>query len=404
MKEETKRIMTLVQEGKLSPEDAAELIEAFNDSPDTPGADASASAGAAAEPGPGTNGSKASDDPFSKLIGSIEKIGKDVAKNVNWNDIAAQVRQGVGKGVDAIKHAAEEAKKSGGFSVFFGFSEVKKVDLPLSVPEGKTLRIETRDGDVKIVGGADAGQLSIEAIFRAQDAAEAVRMAEAYTPVIEEGDHYVIFRQPEGANISTNVTVQVPTGVPVELRLTSGDVHVKGTQAPIKVDGSSGDVDIDGATGAVQVVQRSGDVRISNADASILAVETKSGDVTISGSKGVFELKTSSGDVSVKDSSPKTLSVEAASGDIWADMASPVEGTVNLTAVSGNVNVRVTDGNDCRVNLSTLRGNVWSKIELLDETKDSSKVSGRLGQGTGLLEVSVVTGNVSLDLRDSAQS
>ena len=36
MKEETRRIMKLVQEGKLSPEDAAELIEAFSDAPDEP--------------------------------------------------------------------------------------------------------------------------------------------------------------------------------------------------------------------------------------------------------------------------------------------------------------------------------------------------------------------------------
>src|SRR5689334_9832060 len=126
MKEETKRIMKLVQEGKLSPDDAAELIEAFNDAPDEPhenGAAESASAttGAATETGPKT------EDPFSRLIGSIEKIGKDAAKNVNWNDIADQVRQGVGKGVEAIKNAAEEAKKGGGFAVIFGSSQTKRV-------------------------------------------------------------------------------------------------------------------------------------------------------------------------------------------------------------------------------------------------------------------------------------
>ena len=156
--------MTLVQEGKLSPEDAAELIEAFNDAPDEPRA-----ASGPSEPNEGGNsddGHSKTEDPFSKLIGSIEKIGKDVAKNVNWNDIAVQVRQGVGIGIDAIYNAADEAKKAGGFSMFFGTPQIKRVELPLSVPDGKTLRIETRDGDVTVVGTDEPGQLIIEATFR----------------------------------------------------------------------------------------------------------------------------------------------------------------------------------------------------------------------------------------------
>lgn len=404
MKEETRRIMTLVQEGKLSPEDAAELIEAFSDAPD----ERTDTASSSSEEGTQTQGTKTEDgkteDPISKLIGSIEKIGKDVAKNVNWNDIAVQVRQGVGKGVDALKHAADEAKKGAGFSVIFGIAHEKRVELPLSVPEGKTLRIETTDGDVTVIGGDDSGVLIVEATFRSYDGAEAKRLAEAYTPVIEEGDHLVIFRQPEGANVSTDVTVKIPSGVPVELKLTSGDVKIDNTHAPVKVEGSSGDVAINHASGAVQVVQRSGDVKIADADSSMVAVETKSGGISLARVKGVVELKTSSGNVGVKDSSPKTLSVEAVSGNVSVDLASPIEGAVNLTAVTGNVDVGVVDGSDCRVALSTLRGNVNSKIELQDEARDGNKISGRLGSGNGTLDVSVVTGNVSFGLRDSSES
>jgi DUF4097 and DUF4098 domain-containing protein YvlB len=403
MKEETKRIMKLVQEGKLSPDDAAELIEAFNDAPDEPHEN-----GAAADPAAsaqsGASGEGKTEDPFSKLIGSIEKIGKDVAKNVNWNDIAVQVRQGVGKGVEAIKHATDEAKKGGGFAVIFGSSQAKRVELPLTVPEGKTLRIETRSGDVAIVGGAETGSLVIDAVFRSYDQAEAKKMADAYTPVLEEGDQYVVFRQPEGTNVSTNVTVAVPAGVPVEVKLTSGDVAVSETKAPVKIDGTSGDVSVIRATGAIQIAQRSGDVKVKDTDATLLTVETKSGNIELEEVNGVIEVKTSSGDVKLKDSKPKSLSIEAASGDVDVDLAAPVEGTVNLTAVSGDVSVLVMDGSDCRVSLSTLRGSVHTKLELTDETLDEQKVSGRLGAGTGSLEVSVVTGSVSLGLRDSAQS
>lgn len=402
MKEEVKRIMKLVQEGKLSPDDAAELIEAFNEAPEEAPQQETAGVGAgvAAESSEGAK----TEDPFSKLIGSIEKIGKDVAKNVNWNDIANQVRQGVGKGVDAIKHAAEDAKRGGGFTVFFGSSQVKRVQLPLSVPEGKTLRIEVKSGDVIVEGGAEYGTLSIDATFRSYDEEEAKKMAEAYTPVLEESDYLVVFRQPEGANLTADVTARVPEGVPVEIKVASGDISVIHTKASVRIDGSSGDVVLKNVAGSVQVSERSGNVTILDTEASVLAVDTKSGDVKIERSAGVIEVKTSSGDVKVLDSMPKTLSIDAASGDIKVDLAAPVESAVNITAVSGNVGLAVSDGNDCRVSLSTLRGAVASRVELEDETKDEHKVTGRLGAGTGTLDVSVVTGNIDFGLRDSLQA
>ena len=397
--------MKLVQEGKLSPDDAAELIEAFNDAPDEAHEEEPAAVGAGgATSGDSATGAAKTEDPFSKLIGSIEKIGKDVAKNVNWNDIASQVRQGVGKGVDAIKHAAEDAKKSGGFSVFFGTTQTKRVELPLSVPEGKTLRIEVKSGDVVIEGGAETGLMTIDASFRSYDEEEAKKLADAYTPVLEESDHMVVFRQVESVNMSTDVTVKVPEGVAVEIKVSNGDISVRGTKAAVRIEGSSGDVVLSDVAGSVQVSEKSGDVSVRDTEASILAIDTKSGDVTVERSSGVIEVKTSSGDVKVIDSTPKTLSVDAASGDIKVDLASPIENSVNITAVSGNVSLAVVDGNDCRVNLSTLRGTVASKIDLLDEVKDEHKVTGKLGGGNGTLDVSVVTGSVSFGLRDSTQA
>lgn len=400
MKEEIKRVMKLVQEGKLSPEDAAELIEAFGEAPEEVEQEQPAGVGAAGGP----SDSAKSEDPIGKLIGSIEKIGKDVAKNVNWNDIANQVRQGIGKGVDAVKHAAEEARKNGGFAVIFGNAQTKHVELPLQVPEGKTLRIELKAGDVTIEGGIDIGSISVDATFRAYDETEAKNAADAYTPVLEESEHFVVFRQPENLNASTDIVARVPAGVPVEIKLASGDVVVTDTKASVRIEGASGDVKLTNVGGAVRVSQRSGDVSVSQAECSMLTLDTKSGDISVDRGSGVVEIKTSSGDVCVLDSRPKSLSVEAASGDIRADLAAPPEGSVNITSVTGDVKVSIVDGADCRVSLSTLRGSVASTIELADQIKDEHKITGRLGEGQHAFDVSVVTGNVSLGLRDSTQT
>lgn len=391
--------MKLVQEGKLSPDDAAELIEAFNDAPEEPVAEA--------EAGQATEGAAAgtkTEDPISKFIGSIEKIGKDVAKNVNWDDIAKQVRTGVNKGVEAIKHAAEEAKKGGGFSAFFGSAEVKRVELPLHVPEGKTLRIESRSGDVTVEGGFDIGSLTVDATFRSYNDEEAKKLADAYTPVLEESDHVIVFRQPESANMTADVVARVPKGTSVEVKLASGDVKVVDTFGPARVEGASGDVALKQVSGAVHVSQRSGDVKVEDSETTILDVDTKSGDIALSSVVGVIGIKTSSGNVKAKNVRPKSLTIEAVSGDVNADIASPVEGAVNITAVSGDIAVQVVDGSDCRVRLSTLRGSVSNKVDLQDLVNDEHLVTGRMGTGNGTLDLSVVTGSVSLALRDSSET
>jgi DUF4097 and DUF4098 domain-containing protein YvlB len=277
MKEEITRIMKMVQEGKISPEDAAELIEAFSEAPDREPAATSAQA----EEGT-TAGEKAkTDDPFAKFFGAVEKIGKDVSQNVDWQGIAQQVRQGVGKGVDALKQAADEAKKSGKFTVLFGMSHTKTVELPISVPEGKTLRIEGDSGDVRIAGGAGVGSATITATFRAFDDEEARRMAEAYVPVIQESDGYVLLKQPEGSHVEADVQLMIPAGIPVEVKVGSGDVHVTATKASARVNGGSCDVNLQGVSGMVEVAVGSGDVSLSDSDATMVQVETKSGDVKL---------------------------------------------------------------------------------------------------------------------------
>ncbi|MBS1714647.1 MAG: DUF4097 family beta strand repeat protein [Armatimonadetes bacterium] len=404
MKEEVKRIMRLVQEGKLSPDDAAELIEAFNDAPDETEAVEGQAESVEAPKADATDASGKKEDPVGRFISSIEKIGKDVAKNVNWEDIANQVRQGVNKGVDAVKHAAEEAKKGGGFSVFFGNAQVKTALMSLAVPEGKTLKLDVRNGDIVVEGGHETGSLTVNATFRSYDDAEAQKMADEYVPMLEESDQYVVFKQPEGSNVTTNLIVHVPAGVPLEVKQASGDLKVSGTNASVKADGSSGDVRLSNVTGNVAVSQRSGNVRIEDAGTNRLNVDTKSGNIAVTRATGVIEAKTSSGDVTLTDVKPTTLSVEAASGDISADVSQPVSSAVNITAVSGDVKLGIVDGSDCRVSLSTLRGAVACGFELADMVREGQKVTGRLGEGTGTLDVSVVTGDVSLVLRDSSQT
>jgi DUF4097 and DUF4098 domain-containing protein YvlB len=422
MKEEIRRIMELVKAGKLSPDDATDLIEAFEDSgaPEHVGGGEESDTGRAKarpsqkvkaenEPEPTqTNRDESEPDqgesPFRSVIGSIEKMAKDVAGSVDWKDIAGKVKENVEKGTDAVRKAADNAKLGKGpFGTFFGSHESKTVDLPLEMPKGKILRIEGEAGDVRVTGGAEKGHVTATATFRAHSPDEAKSKAESYTPVIEESDQFVTIRQPEGSDFSVDLEIYVQEGVPVEVRMQAGDVRVIDTKGSCRIVGRSGDVTLKGLDGTVDVSMYSGDVRIEDTKSAVMTVETKSGGIKLIGTQGVMNVRTSSGDVRVINGRGRTLSIEAAAGDVSVEMAEPVMGAMNVRTVSGDARVYVPDGSDCQVMLSTLRGSVSSTLELKDLNQESLTITGKLGRGAGSIDISAVNGDVHLGLVDSSK-
>jgi hypothetical protein len=407
--------MRLVQDGKLTPDDAAELIEAFTESEES-GMDmdepeaaahveepAKASATATeAPPHAETKTTSAPQDSFRSFISQVEKMGRDVATNIDWQDIASQVKTGVGKGVDAIKEAAEKAGvNSGSFGNLFGVSEGRLVELPLQIPEGKLLRIESAAGDVKVHGGHDLGSLKANASFRAYNAEEARKKAAAYSPVIEENEQFILVKLNEGPDSKVDAEFFVGTNTPIDIRSQSGKIEVTGINAPVKINGSSGEVALAEIKGPIEASISSGSVSVTNAEGTLVNVDTKSGSVKLSGVSGAISVRTSSGDVSMTSVSGRTISVEAASGDISADLCEAVTGTINMRTVSGDINVEICDGSDVRVSLVTIQGSVSSAVELEDMTQEHLKIRGRLGDGAGLIDLSAVSGDVRLGWRNS---
>lgn len=388
----------MVQEGKLSPEDAAELIDAFTSSDD----DAEPSDGPPPPPKE-AGGDAESSDRFKSFIDYIEGIGRDISQSVNWHDVAKQVRTGAKKGVESIREGIDRIKKDGKFGFeFFGAQEVRKVEMPLLVSKGKTLRIENPVGDIRILGGAKSGTVVATAKFRGADPEEARKRAAAYSLIIEESEQFVLVKQPDVSGVQVDFELQLASKSPIEVRALSGNVTVEGTGAGCKVSANSGEITLSGLNGVIDVTSQSGSVSIADSSAPALSVENKSGDVTITGVKGNINIRTASGDLRLIDCAGKTISVESVSGDIECDISEPIEGNVSIRTVNGNSLVEIPDGSDCRVSLSTLRGRVTSLVELKDEAKSDLQITGSLGSGKGSMDVSAVNGSISLCLRDSS--
>lgn len=409
MTDEVKRISKLVAEGKLSPEDAALLIDAFYASERSD--EATGEPGETPPPPPGTEeATKASGttsasakDPLRAFIDLIEKVSKESTESVNWQEVSQQARTSAKKGLEFLRSGIDELSK-GKVNFNLGWlttQETRDVTLPITLTNGKTLRVENAVGDVKIVGGFDVGSVTAKARFRASSHEEARSKADNYTPIIEESDHLVLIRQPDVSGLHVDLEIQMPGSGTVEVRAESGDISVLDTKGGCRISGRSGDVKVRGLNGVVEITGESGDLTVEDVTSPAIALENKSGDITVTKVRGNLNARTATGDVTVRDLAGKSIAVESVSGTITLDITEPVTGSVNVRTVNGDAAVTIVDGADCRVTLSTLRGSVSTALDLVDCHRQDQRITGRLGNGSGTLDVSAVTGDIDLSLHNS---
>lgn len=409
MKEEMARIMRLVKEGKLSPEDAAELIDAMQGS--------TAEEVREEEPVHSAVGDREQTSPpppppppppkeggFHSLIDAIEKVGKEVTSSINWTEVGDQLRKGVKQGAEVIKKAASDIKDG---KVTFGLyeTEARKVELPLAVAEGKLLRVESVHGDVRVTCGQPGeGRLIAHAVFKGDDREALRQRAEEFSVVIEESEHFVLIRQPDQAGLTVDFEITLPEGVAVETRNDNGETYLQGIRGQSRVSSQNGDIHVKDAEGSLQLSNANGSTSLVSAKLGHLSVEAKNGDVRMEDVQAPMAITTASGDVSLVRCSGKSLSVDGVSGDIRVDWIEPLDGAANIRTVNGFVSVDIADGSSLRVKLSALRGTVNCMVPLQDEVRADRTITGRMGEGVGTLDISAINGDLYLRLRDSSVS
>jgi len=399
LKEEIQRISKLVSEGKLSPEDAADLIDAFYRSEERESAPQESQAEARTQPGPGTGA--LNENPFHSLIDAIEKIGKEASESVNWKEVASTAKSSAAKGLELLKSGIDDISKG---KVNIGWlltQATREIRLPLAVTEGKTLKIENGTGAIRIHHDANRNEVVALAKFRSNTLEESKLKADAYTLMVETSDHGITIKQPSVSGTEVDLDIYVSVPIPVDIRSETGYVQVKDTRSSARIYSKTGAIDISGLNGTIELTSETGSISVVQTESPSVIIENKSGPVRLSEVRGNVNLRSATGTIELHRCSGRSMAIEAVTGMVAVDLDEPVTGTVSIRTVNGSASVRIPDGSDCRVSLTTLRGTATSYIELSDEAKSEQRITGKLGSGSGTLDVSAVTGTVSLSLRDS---
>ncbi len=391
MKDQVLRILRMVQEGRLSPDDAYDLMDAFCNFEHPANGETMTEE---------KTEKKKEEDPFRSFVDRMEKMTKQAFDSVEWSQVAGQVKTATAKGMEALKQSIGEISK-GDFKFFWGGpNEKAEVELPLTIQHGNTLRIELRNGDVSINGGGADSRLKCSAMIKGSTREEAKEAAEKWTAVLEESDGVIILRQQDNT-VSQDVEAWVPEGVKLDIRVDSGDVKVADTKASCKITGRNGDVKLQGVSGELELNSTAGDIEIRDSECNSIQIESKSGDLKLSRTAGTINIRNASGDIKCKEIKSSQVNLEAVSGDIELQFNSQTDGVHSVRSVSGDILVDLVEGSNLRVTLSSLSGGVHNRIELQDEAKSGDRVTGRVGEGTGTLDISAISGNVTLGMQKS---
>lgn len=401
MKEEIARIMKLVADGKLSPDDAAELIDAFTEDR-IPSAEESTPPPAGEPIPPRADQPKPPfasiemelKDAFKSVVGGIEKLGKE-AQEVDWKGVAERARTEAQRGFESLRTGIDEATR-GKINLGGLFNDAsREVELPFSLPAGKALRIENECGDVSVTGGDVLSEVKGTVRVRAGSSEEAKRIASTYTLIVEEGDGAVSIRQPHQPGLSVRLAVTIPEASLVEARADSGDISVKETRGAVRANSRTGSIRVHGAEGAVEARSETGQIHLGHISNSVYA-ETRTGNVLLEGIRGDAKVSTASGNVVVRALANGGATVENVSGNVHVELAESPVRPIELSTVGGSILCTIPPGGDYAVTLSALRGEVRTDLPLTDLQRTPQRVTGYIGNGGGKVNASSVAGNVEL--------
>ncbi|MCW5946869.1 MAG: DUF4097 family beta strand repeat protein [Fimbriimonadales bacterium] len=398
MKDQVMRILRMVQDGRLSPDDAYELMAAFVNFDSGAGQETDQVHEPTVDQ-PEQSASKSTDDPFKKLMDSVEKMTKEGIDSVNWKEVASSVKSAAMRGVDTLRTNVEQMTK-GDFRVFWSSNKADKtVELPLHVGPDNALRVEWKHGDIKVRGGHSIGSMKSTATFRGKSTDEASAKADAWTPIVEENDGNITLKQSSDAD-SEDLELYLPEGVSLDVRAECGDIDIDGTKGPIRITTIKGDISVKEVAGSVEINSASADVSLAKVENGSVEIEVKQGDISLANVAGTIKIRSASGDVKGKEISGRSLSVETVDGEVDIDFSEALDGALSIRTVSGDVLIDLAGGSNCRVALSSLSGSARCDFELEDEKRTKERITGRIGNGDGTLDVSTVKGQVSLSLRD----
>lgn len=398
MNNERMKVLTMLEEGKITATEAATLLEALSKS--EPGAPAAAAPAA---------GHQAPPTPMSiahQMAPAFEQVNKVLDRLPE--QIATEHLPKVGKGVSRVVDVLSGMLNQGLGLIESHLQPTHTCEQTLGFHETADLvgfDVQNTHGTIRLIG-EDREDVAIKVVAHIPGAT--FEAAQAYF-----AEHPVILRR-EGAQLRltppSSLSQSHPIGALMMRHRYDFECRLPRHLAPHAAS-ISGDLFADGLrfSGHGQLKTVSGDIRTQGIEGN-LSLNTVSGELVATDCAGQIDARAISGDIALRQvwvsGSASTISGEIdldgkLSGDIKlksisGDIEASLEAAFAMSAstTSGNVSVRLLPGSSGYVDASTRSGELEMKQDLTETIFAKRHIKGKLSGGSAALTFSTISGDV----------
>jgi DUF4097 and DUF4098 domain-containing protein YvlB len=208
-----------------------------------------------------------------------------------------------------------------------------------------------------------------------------------------------------GHHGEADLHIQIPKDSELDVSSVSAGVTVSGVLGAQRLNAVSGDVTSELAGADLELKTVSGDIRLKgHGQPARLHVSTVSGDVHLEHGAGDFESSTVSGTLVASLDSARSIRSRSTSGDLRFEAKLTRGATVDVTSVSGAVNLRIPADGGYAYQISSFSGDLSDCFDAKPERAGSylpgSTLEGTRGDGAGHVHAKTMSGNVRLCDRD----
>ena len=177
----------------------------------------------------------------------------------------------------------------------------------------------------------------------------------------------------------------------------SGNVRIEGVIGEAQVKTGSGNIRLHGVTGPLEAETGSGNIELTAGHVATATLRTSSGNLTLQSVSGQLTLTTSSGNIRVREATDGQLTVAISSGNFEYTGSLAGTGISTIHCSSGNATLRLPASSSFRLQASTSSGNIRNAFPLRDSQEHRGTLSGTVGDGSAMLQITVSSGNITLE-------
>ncbi|MBO9541740.1 DUF4097 family beta strand repeat protein [bacterium] len=400
MNDERMKVLTMLEEGKITAAEAATLLTALGKSEPT----------AQAPSTPATE-AQAPQAPLSlahQMAPAFEQVNKVLDRLPE--QIATEHLPKVGKGVSRVVDVLSGLLNQGLGMIESHLQPTHTFEQTLAFSETADLvgfDVQNTHGTIRLIG-EDREDVAIKVVAHIPGAT--YEAAQSFF-----AEHPVTLRR-EGAQLRltppTSLSQSHPIGALMmrhrydfECRLPrhlvpqaasiSGDLHADdlryGGHGHLKT--VSGDIQVQGIEGNLSLNTVSGELTATDC-AGHMDARAISGDVILRKAWLSGSASTVSGSIDLDGKLSGDLKLKSISGDIEAEVEAAF--AMSASTTSGNIDVRLASGSSGYVDASTRSGDLEMKQDLTETIFAKRHIKGKLNNGTAALTYSTISGDVTI--------